>query len=364
MLVYVLYGALSSVASILHFVRGRSIKKIAQYFYVNLSIFLIIFAAFRYKTGYDYEGYGEIFYFIQNGADYYDVLIEPGFWLFFYLLKSLRFEIAFAVVTAVSIGIKLYVIKKWSPLPLLSLLLYFSITYLEKDFGQVRQGMSMALFLLSAYLMGKQEKLYSYLSWILSIGMHYSALIALPTLILFRYQFKKRTLYLLILIGFILSILDINNLATPIYSVFPDIHIGIKVYSHISDNNLNNQALGLNLSLLLRVFLCFLLINCSSEICKYYPYFGRFLVNSYVYGLFIYLLFNSNSEFAIRLSAYFKMLDFLIFPILISILKTPLYRFLMYLIAVFYSIYSIAKLLYHPDLGWNFIPYQNWLFTN
>lgn len=335
------------------------INKVVFYF---LACCLIIFASFRFESGYDYDGYRSIFESISADATNVDVLIEPGFWLLLYLLKYFDFVFALAFITAASILIKIYMINKLSPMPVYSLIIYFTGAFLEKDFGQIRHGLAMSIYLLSIYYFATTAVIRSYIVLFAAILVHYSAIIALPVYFLKRYLKIRLFLLAMPLIGLIGYILDINSFALVINYLSPESHIGLKAYSHAAQNNPDNLALGINLSLVLRLGILILLVRNRNEIIEKFPLFGSILVGSYAFGVLVYMLFSSNSEFAIRLSAYFKMLDMFALPVLICTSRTMFFKILIFISGLLYSFYALIKLMYHPDLSWNFIPYRNWLF--
>jgi hypothetical protein len=359
---YFAFAIICAASSIFDQAKNNNSVLLRGILFLYLSIFLIIFAGFRYETGYDYEGYKNIFEAIIQNIHFSELLIEPGFWIIFRGLDFFEFPFALAFVTLFSIAIKLYVIKKWSPMPIYSLLIYFSGVFLEKDFGQIRHGLAMALFLLSMYLILANYRARGYLSFLAAFLVHYSAIVALPIILLRQYLIKRQILLLMLVFGLAGFLVDVNNVAIILNAISPESHIGLKAYSHATENNLENIGLGINASLLFRLVMSLALIYYLNTLIAIRPLYAQALVVFYVYGLFVYLIFNSNSEFAIRLSAYFKMLDIFAIPLLICAVRSVYLKILTFLLGVAYSIYSVLKLMNHPELSWNFIPYKNYLF--
>ncbi len=174
----------------------------------SLVILLALLAGFQdTNVSKDYLNYQYVFdnvYYITNHNYLYLITFEPGFIaivFFFRTLFSTNYGVAIMVFYAFcSLIIKLFVIKKLSINPYLSLLFYFSYFFLFHEMTQIRIGLASAFFLLSLFSFLKGNKL-AFIGWILiATCFHYSAIFYL-FLLIFNTKSLNKSFYLGILIA-------------------------------------------------------------------------------------------------------------------------------------------------------------------
>lgn len=125
----------------------------------NLSFvlfFIILFSiAASREIGFDRDSivFAEVIYDFLNGEININLIDkEPTFWLIILIsdyLFSDPVSGVFIIYSAISISIKLYVIKKLSLSPFLSIIVYISLYYILHELTQFRIGVAAAFFLLS-----------------------------------------------------------------------------------------------------------------------------------------------------------------------------------------------------------------------
>lgn len=167
---------------------------------------LLILAMFRGEyVGGDLERYLPTFDYVCNSSSVLKVMaysrFEPGF-LFLnkiisYLSSSHR---AFIIVTSLlSLVGPWFVIYKYSKMPVLSILLYFSLGFYTNTFNNVRQGIAMSICMLSVYFLF-ERKFIKFLFVVIVAGtIHYSALF-FPILYVLT-QKRLKTIHLLCILG-------------------------------------------------------------------------------------------------------------------------------------------------------------------
>lgn len=203
----------SMAASFTSFIKNTKILRWA--IYSSFFIALIFLAGFRFES-IDYFSYQDLF----NDTNLTDFSI-PFFttslgttgmefiWASFSSLfknMGLSFEVWLFFVAFISISIKFYHFKKWTPYFLFALVLYLSLWF-SKDMGQIRNGLAAAILLLSVKPLVERNFWHFALIVFLAFGIQAYAIIALP-LYWFYSICKKQPLFIAIgLIG--LSVLSL-----------------------------------------------------------------------------------------------------------------------------------------------------------
>jgi len=84
------------------------------------------------------------------------------------------------------------------------------------------------------------------------------------------------------------------------------------------------------------------------------------LRNGYFFSIVLFLLFSFSSEFAARLSFYYKALEIVIVPLIVYSFSKSYQRLSFLILFTAFSIFGIYRLLSLPD-GY-LIPYNNIIF--
>lgn len=195
----------------------------------------------------------------------------------------------------------------------------------------------------------------------LAVLFHYSALIALPALLLRRHVFTRKQVLFLFCVFFSFYIFSINDLLQWSMAYIPVPHIQSKIQFYTAYTDTYGKSLGLNISFLLRSIILFMLFGCKSN-AKVDFYTWNFLFNMYFCGVLIYMMFNSNSEFATRGSGYFKILELVILPLFIYVSRGLRNKLLIWFFIMMYCLYSLSKILFDTEFGGPYLPYSNVLF--
>jgi len=328
--------------------------------YSFFGLFLIFFAGFR-QIGFDYDNYHLIFDTV-NLSNYVENTIEFGFAFLIQLfhLFSLPFNVFLFFIAILSIGIKLDFIARFSPYYFLSLILYFTVNFLLSDMGQIRHGLAMAIVLLSFRDIFNKNKKGFFLKVFIAYLFHSSAIIVFPAY--FIANIKKITIWhVLVPIALALPFvfIDIKGLLTQIVLYAPA-QIQSKVAYYTTSDEFG-EKLGFNLTSVFRLIIIagmFIYYKEGSKTTKYY----REIFLLYIYGTILFFLFNSIAEMALRFSNYFKLLEFIILPILVSSCKTLFEKHLIFIIIVLYSGWSIYKMMFDQYTSIEYLPYKNVLF--
>jgi len=333
--------------------------------YIIATVVLILFAGLR-VGGYDFDNYHGIFHglsFGNNNDDLLDSITEPGFSLLAKLFKvlNLPFGIFILLFACVAVSLKSKYFLSYSEYPFFSLVIYFSVAYLIKDMGQIRHGLAMAIILVSfTYLFKK--KLKGFLFFVgLAFMFHASAIIVLPAYWFAKLKIKPVTYALVSFILLPLLFFDLRPVFLSLigYTYLPQIQSKATLYLY-SDQF--GSPLGFNISIVFRLVILGLLVLFAKAGNKRYNYYDD-LAKLYFYGIILYIVFNSVSDFAIRTSDYFKLLDCIILPFFVYLGNRRIERSFIFSILLLYSLWSVYKLFTAPDFIESYLPYKT-VFTS
>lgn len=327
--------------------------------YFLFVIFLICFTGLRGENvGFDYESYLRIF----RTEDWESELIEPGFKLIVDLFRKVgSFNLFLLAVAFLSISIKSWYIYKYSYYPYVSLLVYFSIAFLLNDMGQIRYGLAVSFVLLYFHQLICCNNKKALLFLLLAILFHYSAIIVLPSYFFVNHVFTGRFVVALISCFSIFYIVNINVVLVWLGAFLPIPHIQGKILYYTTYTDTYGKSLGVNFSLILRCVVLYVLYQYKTY-KKLNVSMWNILFNMYLYGILIYILFNSNAEFATRGSGYFKILDIIILPLFIYVSNGICNKLILWSFIVAYCVYSLGKIVFDVEFGGAYLPYSNLLF--
>lgn len=336
------------------------IKLKSEYYllFIFINIILVFVAGFR-SVGFDYENYLDIYNTvrlsnsIENG-------IEIGFAYLITAFNSIGFPffIFTFFIALISISLKSSFFNKYSEYPFLSLLIYFSITYLISDMGQMRNGLAFALALWAfSDLFENKNKLF-FLKIFLAFLIHSSAIILFPVYFLLKIKrLKPFIMAFIIILLFYFVFFDIKSILLFLSEKlsFSQLESRVALYVLADDGS---APLGLNLSLFLRLLIITVMIIYYDSGINRFKYYDKF-IRLYFYGICLYMIFNSVNEFAFRFSNYFKILECVILPMFVSMGKTRWDKNFIAFLIILYCSYSIFKILFDPIFGTVYLPYKN-----
>lgn len=180
---------------------------------INLFLgLLILFVGLRYDSV-DYLLYSKIFEHqsFQNFAfPFYSDGLGAKEFLFSSLISSfklfnLNFQVFVFIFALISIYIKFFFIKKYSPYVILSLLIYFAFLF-AKDMGQFRNAMIAAIFLMAIIPLVKRKFLVYFIIIALSSGIHSFSLVAIPLYFIYPYLIKTNVSRVILVVSLFIFI--------------------------------------------------------------------------------------------------------------------------------------------------------------
>lgn len=307
-------------------------KSYKQLMFFLLSLLLILIAATRYDTGYDYASYKEIFYEIKqsNNIKLYMAEnpwgIEKAYILLNYLFRGTTFSFFLFIVTCLSVSSKCLFIHKYSSKPFISMLIYYSILYLDYDMGILRQGISLAIGIWAYKYILEKKNVKAFIVILLASLFHISSLILF---ILFFIKSKRYGFWLytiLIVIGFLTSALPWMNL----FFYFLN-KIGFSGYSarlqYYASTGIFISKSRVYLSVLKRFFIwigsyiiCLINNGKKKRELEKEPFFWLFM-NVYFASVVFSLFLSPIPNFSARVTQGLQIVKIFLYPLCIRVAK-------------------------------------------
>ncbi len=320
----------------------------------------MLFVGFRYNSV-DYELYSRIFEsqsfknfdfpFFSDGLGAREFLFSSLISIFKNL--NINYQMFILTFTLISILIKIFYIKKYSPYVVLSLFLYFAFLF-SKDMGQFRNATIAAILLIAIIHLVKRDFFTYFVIILISSGIHSFSIVAIP--LYFIYPFLTKTnisKFVLIISLFIFIKGGLFSYVYPFVDIFGDT-IKDKLTGYYLFREFEQRRFNIfNLSLL---FFAILFILFKDSFIKK-DTFEDGLYVSFIYGLSFYLIFCDISTIGARSLNYFSAMPLaILIPVFINQIKIEKLKYISYATIVLYCI-----LLFYPTIKSMNI-YQNYLF--
>ncbi len=336
-------------------------------FYWISFLLLMLTAGLRYETGGDWPGYTSIF---ENIEPIDEVLsgqttvinvmpVEIGYK---YLNSIVRFfcdnvQLVFFIVALCISTAMFKTFPKYTPLPQLSVTIYFGLLYFWVDMTIIRQGLSMAILFYAYQFIEERNWKKFLLAIILASLFHASALLIFPVYFFAHRRFSTRTLCLLFLVFLTLFFLRINWLTGVLEWSLNSISGSnlMDKYTVYLTNDIYTMERGLTPRLLLNIGVFIILMLSRKSLAKY-RYFNLFL-NLFMCYLFVYFCMYELFQFSHRLELYFMISLVVLLPMWVYSYRNKANRLISYAFVCLFSLsYCYSKFM---SIGLN--PYQNYI---
>lgn len=320
---------------------------------VIASLFLVIFAGTRIGVGYDFEQYQIIFSDMDyEGRENYGV--EAGFNYFVTFLSPLGFKSIFLICAILSVGIKCKLLIRYSAFPFVALALYFNQDFLARDMGNIRQGIAVAIGLY-IFLKGQFWSSARVIAAVLiAMLFHYTAIVLTPFLFLRRLRIDNKTIVMIVLLCLVIGQLISSEVVVGILGHIDNDYVLKKLNDYAAQEDYSSE-LGLTLGLFLRIFIFFLYITYFGNSNS--TSFNNTLKNLVLFGLCLFLLFNSFEIIAVRLALYYRILDLIVLTQLLTVPKIGVERFICYCAIAAYSFQGLFRELNRHGV---YFDYASW----
>lgn len=333
-------------------------KYIKRSIYFLIAVVLIAVAGFRYDTGFDYVNYVRIFKRTSHGERYLNVE-RAYYYINLYLHKlTNNYMWIFLLMALVTIGIKFFVIerinKKLKNTILFSAFIYFAMYFLVYDMGQIRSSFAQAMGLLTMLLYLSGYKKLSVIPILIGMTIHNSCAIVFLIYILGERRLKASRMIIIYVVFLIIGQLLNLHLLTGLVEMTHDKTLMHRFLEYTVDPTLSRK-IGLSLNLIFQTFVLFIAIFVR----WYYQIKDRhfdFMLNMYLTGASMYLLFNNYFVLGVRLSAYFNLAIVFILPKLVGMIKNKWLRMgVVLILTLILSVMVFRELHANADV---FLPYR------
>lgn len=320
-----------------------TIKKYSQN---QMSILIILFififtywAGIRYGIGTDYYNYLNIFQGINSFSDYN--YLEPGFRFIVTIVKKLGFSefSLFFVFAFILLCFMLVGIKKNSKYPVFSIFIFMTVFYIGYVFNGLRQGIAMSLlvFVLKDIELKNFKKVFVYT--ILGMTIHYSAVF-----IIIGYFFNKIIIkkmhYILMTIIFMFIVVINDFWSDIIIHLMPEyIALKINLYSYNYESEIDLLGIMQRLMIIFPFILYFNFLKRDNDSFEV-------IFKLYYLGFIFYSIFSFQEVFATRINMYFRILEIILFPYLLTLRINRFEKLFLFLFIIIW-----ATTLYITDLS-------------
>ncbi|MEZ9576861.1 MULTISPECIES: EpsG family protein [unclassified Vibrio] len=177
---------------------GADDLKLNFFVFIYTVVFGTFIIAFNFETP-DYSSYIYIVNEVGSFDDYLSGSTEGlhGDFTFFFLSalsNSMGFEpwFVFGCIGLISISIVCFVVVKTSPVPALSIFIYLSHSFINKEMIQRRAGLATAFALLAIYYLSKNSKVRTTGSLSLMVLSHSSSIFSFAPIVMYKLVSKHK----------------------------------------------------------------------------------------------------------------------------------------------------------------------------
>jgi hypothetical protein len=338
---------------LVYFENVRGAESFLRLFQWILLGFLIIFIGFR-LMGPDYTSYKR--YYLSN--ENLTGTFEPFFvWTIqFFQSIPLSFQAYLVFIATLSVSIKAYVIRRYSPYFYLSMLVAL-MNYFLSDMGQIRFSLAIATIWLSLQYCEKKDIKRFLIVCTVAYTMHVSSLIFIPAYFLPSFRIKLPYM-LLIWVGCVIFsfILDNSFISDWVNSLARDSMIDTKVSSYTSDEEqtFTSRVKFTVMGTVVKVFQLVLFTYATMENDR----LKTFFINAYFVGGCLFFFFAFSEIMSARLSIYYFSFEVLSIPCFLYYVQDKLTYWSLISAFTLKAFYQLYVLIFH-ELPMFYVPYRN-----
>lgn len=247
---------------------------------------------------------------------------EPSFkFLVFFVKNILNQNLTFLlfIYAVLGVGTKMYAIKKYSKLPILSILLYFSYLYLLQDLTQIRVGVATGFILLSIKPLNERNFKSFLFFYLAAFLFHYSAFFVIFFWFIDCKKINKYIYFIIIPLSY-LSTFALADLLTSAQSYLPSfIQFKLNAYDFETGSELNIY----NAWQLMRISIAYFAL-CNLNKLKILSNYSILLLKLYILSIVTLAVLSFNPVYAGRISDMLSVFDIIFIPMVFSIFKPRL----------------------------------------
>jgi len=319
---YYLFNSISDYLDLyfekyIEFFRTKSSNRFfSLYIYILIFCLLSVIAGFRHPgVDRDSFNYIEMIKTLLGSGDFWLRSNEISFSIIVHFAdKILQSPVTgtFLIYAILGIGIKLFVIRKESKMPIFSIFVYMCIFYILLDMTQIRVSVASAIFLFAVSDIVERRPANYFLKAAVAFFFHYSALVMIPFYFISN---KRPDKYFYLIMPVIAVIFGYFNLGTVILKHLPPLFpstIEDKLYGYINIIPGSIRAFApYFLSKVVILYYCLILLNKFTEAEDY------ILIKIYAWAIVIFYMFFPLAVIAVRTYEFFLIVQILLFPSII-----------------------------------------------
>jgi hypothetical protein len=321
-------------------------------------LIILIIGGLRFKIGADWDQYESIYKNLKDVSELFKAPKEMGFMITMFLIKLISTNYSFFIFIffLVSFYLKYKVIKKYSTDIFLSLSFYFFSIFLILDVNQIRQGMALAIIFLSLTSILERNVIKFLLLIFIACFFHISAIIFLPFYWLSQIKSSNMTIFLIIAISLILSILIRELMGRNTIVRFLLSFSGLSRYNvYLESNILSKSSSILSIAFFQRIII-FIIFIVYYNIIQANDNFKSLIKNGYLIGIIIFIIFSFNAQFAARLGYFYKWFDIFIVALIVSSQKKNSNKLILLFLFFLFCLIGIQRLIGND--GGDLLPYH------
>jgi len=359
-MIYYFLMVLLSVFSFIHQLKPEK-ANIDILKYIAFFLILIV-GGLRFEVGADWFAYEKLFNAVSSFSDIFSVREEKLF-IFFQYLNKIIFDSYCVFVFFLflfTFYCKFYIFDKYSTDVYFSLIIYIYTLFLIYDLNGIRQGMAMSFVLISIPAILNRRK-YLFIVLISAACLcHTSAIIFFPFFWLSTIRLSNRNILLVTFVCLIVSTIIKKIILNSSLFQYLLLMENFSHYSSYLDNDEFSKEISIISIPVFQRLLVFIIFIVNYEKLLIDEKLKRLLLNGYFLAIVIFVFLSFNSEYAARLSFYYKALEIFIIPMVIYSQRNLSHKLVLWMLFLTLSLFGLNRLLIVPDGG--LIPYNNVLF--
>jgi EpsG family len=321
---------------------------------------LLLLGGLRDQVGTDWDAYMDVFDAVGAGESFSALREENGFLSLVWALHALGggFGLFVFLLFALSLGIKAFAARLYGVELNAALLIYFSAIFLIYDVNGLRQGLAMGLVLVASWAAYQGHALRFAGTMSLAVSVHMIALVALPmygmtkTLLFVQNQWARAGL---LLVGCVLCYFGAGVVSSSTLSNYLEVVNLVDRYDYYLeqfDTAFNPLGPGSLQRILVALVVVFTIDSIATP-----RRLKVFLYNAHALALLSYFLFSFNVEFMARISFYYKCLDLVTLPLILTAQPSLTRRLLFLAFLASLTSAQVYQVLSIPDGG--LLPYRS-----
>lgn len=336
----------------------RQLKNGTSLFLFFSTTLIILFLGLRWECGTDWATYKYLFDSLE--LDWTFVInvyrFEFGYVLLNYFVKlaSTDYTIFLLVNATLTIIPLAYLLKKESPYPNLSFLLFYSIYFLPHFMGSNRRMIAIVLVLFAFYYLYNSEKKKYFLFIFLAFLFHKSSIIGLFIYFIYNKNFNMKYILIGLVICVLIGITGLPTKVIQMLSSFLSSNYLINSLLYYSTESVGNVSLSQMLLALARrsIFLVlYLYVLKKNKVDSFTMYF--FYI--YILGFMIYSLFLGYPILQVA-TTYLAIVEIILFARMFTYLNFRPKIFVFSFLLFYCFVQLLTGLAVYPD---EYMPYRS-----